>query len=83
MKKIVFLGLAICFLGFLSGCRTMSCPNWLHPGSEDAQLRTAKRYDPFPETNMGPGTTNLRPRGFENPIAEPSQARWELNHWKT
>jgi hypothetical protein len=82
MKQILSLGLLLCLWAATLGCANLAGPNWLHPGSEDDQLRAAKRYDPFPQTNMGPSTTNVRPRGFENPIAEPSQARWQLNHWE-
>ncbi len=82
MKKILGFGLTLCLMMGMLGCRNLAGPNWLHPGSESDQLRRAKRYDPYPETSMGPSTTNVRPRGFEHPIAEPSQARWELNHWE-
>jgi hypothetical protein len=82
MKRIAMVGLILWILAGMAGCSSLACPEWLHPGSEDDQLRRAKRYDPFPEADMGASTTNVRPRGFENPIAEPSQARWQLNHWE-
>jgi hypothetical protein len=82
MKRILLLSLGLCLAIALSGCAGMVGPNWLHPGSASDQLRQAKRYDPYPETDMGPSTTNIRPRGFENPIAEPSRARWQLNGWQ-
>jgi hypothetical protein len=82
MKRIFSLVFTLCLVLGAFGCCNLAGPEWLHPGSASDQLRRAKRYDPYPETDMGPSTTNTRPRGFENPIAEPSQARWELNHWQ-
>jgi hypothetical protein len=82
MGRKILRGLGFCLLLVMLGCAHMAGPDWTHPGSTDDQLRRAKRYDPFPQTDMGAATTNIRPRGFENPVAEPSQARWYLNGWQ-
>jgi hypothetical protein len=82
MIRILAIILGLCCISGIVGCKTMTGPNWLHPGSASEQLRAAKRYDPYPQMDMGPSTTNVRPRGYENPIAEPSRARWYLNGWE-
>jgi hypothetical protein len=68
------------FVG-ITGCQSMVGPNWGHPGSASEQQKRAIRYDPYPQTDMGGSTTNVRPREYEKPIAEPSQSRWYLNGW--
>jgi hypothetical protein len=82
MKRLLCLSLAFCLMGGMFGCCNLAGPDLLHPGSASDQMRRAKRYYPYPETDMGPTTTNVRPRGFENPIAEPSRSRWQLNQWE-
>jgi hypothetical protein len=82
MRRTILLALGFCLLSGILGCRGIAGPNWLHPGTADDQLRQAKRYNPYPETDMGASTTNVVPRGFEHPVAEPSRARWQLNGWQ-
>jgi hypothetical protein len=62
-------------LGVLAGCASVATPNWGQPGTADAQRRRAERFDPYPETDVGPGGLGVRPRGFEQPLAEPLRAR--------
>jgi hypothetical protein len=82
MQRIILILFGFYLLFGVPGCRSMQGPNLLHPGSTDEQLRQAKRYNPYPETDMGASTTNVCPRGFEKPVAEPSRARWQLNGWQ-
>jgi hypothetical protein len=81
MRKISSVGLVFAILLGLSGCAKMAMPNLWEPGSAKEQQNRAIRYDPFPQTDMGGSTTNVRPKSYDKPIAEPSQARWYLNGW--
>ncbi|MCC6126981.1 MAG: membrane or secreted protein [Pirellulales bacterium] len=81
MRKISALGLVLCVLAGVGGCKNLEGPNWLRPGSAEEQQQKAIRYDPFPQTDLGPATSNVRPKSYDKPIAEPSQARWFLNGW--
>ncbi len=60
----------------LSGCSSISAPNWCHPGTAAQQRARAERFNPYPETEIGPNITGARPREFEQQIAEPARARW-------
>jgi hypothetical protein len=97
MRKILILSLVLGLGMSIIGCSSVNTsrqapvnpgpsrmvgPNWLHPGSASEQQRRAIRYDPYPQIDMGPSTTNVRPREYEKPIAEPSQARWYKNGWE-
>ena len=75
-KKTAFiLCLAISFGP--AGCTNLAKPDLTHPGSTTAQQNRAVRFDPYPESTSGPAMTGVRPREYENPIAEPAQARWQ------
>jgi hypothetical protein len=80
MRRIFGFGLTLLAVSSL-GCANLAGPNWLHPGSATEQQQRAIRYDPYPQTEIGPSTTNVRPRSYDKPVAEPSQARWYLNGW--
>jgi hypothetical protein len=81
MKRIFGLFFAMSLAMGLCGCKNLEGPNWLHPGSAEEQQKRAIRYDPYPQTEIGPATTNVRPKSYDKTIAEPSQARWYLNGW--
>jgi hypothetical protein len=81
MGKISGLSLVLCLVAGVSGCEKMAGPNLLHPGSAQEQQRRAIRYDPYPQTDVGPTAPSVRPKTYDKPIAEPSQARWFLNGW--
>jgi hypothetical protein len=68
-------------LAGLTGCSNLAGPNWLHPGRASEQQVRALRYDPYPQIDAGPSTSNVRPREYEKPIPEASQARWQRNNW--
>lgn len=75
MRKLGLI--LICLtLGVLAGCAGVATPNWGQPGTADVQRRRAERFDPYPETDVGPDDASVRPRGFQQPLAEPLRARW-------
>ena len=57
------------------GCSNMGRPKWLNPGSPNAQLERAERFDPHPQNDVGPSTVSTRPPGFEHEYAEVERAR--------
>jgi hypothetical protein len=73
----------------LAGCKTTATPDLEHPRSATVQQKRALRYDPYPENNVGTNMSDVRPREYQNPPAEPSQARWHddpvtnANRWGT
>lgn len=63
-----FLGLLL--LAALAGCRDIATPRLLNPGSAPLQAARARRFDPFPENDVGPSTVSMRPPGFEHEYPE-------------
>ena len=59
-----------------TGCRGTALPDVFHPGTLEQQRRSAERFDPYPENNLGPAVEGVRPRGFDQPWSEPVDARW-------
>jgi len=72
--------MGILLLG-VAGCRSVSPPNWLHPGPAAYQQSTAERYDPYPENETGPEIVGARPREFQKPPPESARARWIPWKW--
>jgi len=72
--------MGILLLG-VAGCRSVSRPNWLHPGPAAFQQSTAERYDPYPENETGPQIVGARPREFQKPPPESARARWIPWNW--
>ncbi len=67
------LGLVV--VAGLAGCQNMGRPAWLNPGSPNAQVERAERFDPYPQNDVGPSTVSTRPPGFEHEYAETIRAR--------
>jgi len=82
MKPIGRLFWAMLFLSALGGCKGVEMPSLFHPGSGEVQRARALRYDPYPDNDIGPAVTGVRPRDYDKPPPEPSRARWHLNQWK-
>ncbi len=59
----------------LSGCRGVYCPTLQGPGTAEEQREWSQRYDPYPETEVGPEVLGGRPRDFNDARAEPQRAR--------
>jgi len=83
MRRLWSLGAGLLVLGMIVGCQnqkgeqTVALPSLTHPRSAEIQQKRALRYDPYPETNVGPEMVGVRPRGYEDPPAEASRSRWE------
>lgn len=59
-----------------SGCVTplnTKLPGWF-PGSLEYERREAEVQDPFPDTDLGPGTS-MRPRGYDLQRSEATRAK--------
>jgi hypothetical protein len=63
------------------GCASTATPNLEHPGTARTQQSRALRYDPYPENEPGPALVGVRPREYDKPPPESSQARWFLGRW--
>ncbi len=59
----------------LSGCRGLYCPTLQGPGTADEQRKWAQRYDPYPESQVGPDVLGGRPREFDVTRSETQRAR--------
>lgn len=59
----------------LSGCRGVYCPTLQGPGTAKYQREWAQRYDPYPESQVGPEVLGGRPKDFDDTRAEPQRAR--------
>lgn len=77
MKMLWSLAAGLLLLNLMVGCKSTAPPSLLHPRSADVQQKRAERYDPYPETNVGPGMAETRPRDYQNPPAETTRSRWE------
>ena len=77
-KPCCFVAGAV-FFGVLAGCAHTTPPSLNHPGSEATQQKRALRYDPYANTNLGTDVSTIRPREYQNPPAEVSQSRWNLD----
>jgi hypothetical protein len=80
MRKVPTLALTILVFSGLAGCSTIAPPKLCHPGPIAQQQQTAVRFDPYPENEPGPVMVGVRPRDYQNPIAEPARARWQLGN---
>jgi hypothetical protein len=65
----------------LGGCCSTATPDFAHPGTARVQQGRALRYDPYPENEPGPPLVGVRPREYDKPPPETSQARWFLGRW--
>jgi hypothetical protein len=65
-------------LAILSGCRGLTHPDLFHPGPADLQRNRAKRFDPYPESEIGPGMEDARPPDFQQGMPVPTRSRWTL-----
>ena len=66
---VIALSTALMAIG-MSGCYLR--PNLGPPGTIYEQRARAVLNDPFPSTDLGPTIVGGRPRGFDVPLAEPT-----------
>jgi hypothetical protein len=62
----------------LCGCQGIAYPDLLHPGRAEVQRNRAKRFDPYPESDVGPSMEEVRPPDFQRAMPEATRARWTL-----
>ncbi len=79
MRGRWMLAVGVAILGTLAGCKSVAPPSLDHPRSAAVQQKRALRYDPYPENINGTDMSTVRPREYQDPPAEPSQARWHLD----
>jgi hypothetical protein len=65
----------------LAGCRSVEPPTLAPRGDVATQRFEAQRFDPLPETNVGPEIVGARGREYDRQVAEPSRARWDPRTW--
>ncbi len=60
-----------------AGCRSVELPPTPAAISTNQQLeqRRTQKFDPFPDTRVGPRVAGLRPPGYRKPISEPARSR--------
>lgn len=81
MLKPLLLLASILALSASVGCSSVDGPRWFGPGTAGQQRAEAARFDPYPENDTGPAVVGGRPRDYQNPVAEPSRARWNPLSW--
>ena len=69
-KVVILFGLfgTLLFAG-CAGDRHFGTPE-LQPCPPKVQVHRAERFDPYPDAEIGPEMSGVRPRGFETPAAE-------------
>jgi hypothetical protein len=78
MNRRLLLAVGCSALVPLAGCRGMAMPNIFHPGPAGHQRNEAKRYDPYPESDIGPSVDEARPPDFQQGMPPPTRSRWTL-----
>lgn len=65
-------------IAVLTGCRGLTHPNLFHPGPAEYQRNQAKRFDPYPESDIAPGMEDARPPDFQQGMPATTRSRWTL-----
>jgi hypothetical protein len=86
MSSRIALTIAVSVLATAGGCahfhEYFPSQRLLHPGRADYQRAQAKRFDPYPEPDIGAGANDfesqVRPPDFQRPMPEPTRARWTI-----
>ena len=82
MRRLWSLATGLLVLGMIVGCQnqkgqqTIATPSLAHPRSADVQQKRALRYDPYPETNVGPEMVGVRPREYRETPRRDGSPRW-------
>ena len=81
MDRILKLSFVAALLLTATGCPGTAKPQLFSPFgySTKAQRVEAQRYDPYPETNIGPTVEGGRPDGYTAP--PPESQRGRPNQW--
>jgi hypothetical protein len=71
--------LLLCCLTMTVGCGSaFGLPTLCEPQSASQKLARAKKFDPYPDPNIGPEMVGARPLGFMNPREEPDVTKQSL-----
>jgi hypothetical protein len=62
----------------LTGCHGLAQPNFFHPGPAALQRNQARRFDPFPESDLGPSMEEARPPDYQQGMPVPTRSRWTI-----
>jgi hypothetical protein len=64
----------------LGGCQTMESPLAKPTGTAARPpKKQLHKFDPFPDTRIGPRVAGLRPPGYRKPVSEPARSRQQGN----
>jgi hypothetical protein len=63
---------------FLTGCHGLAQPNLFHPGPAALQRNQARRFDPYPESDVGPSMEEARPPDYQQGMPVPTRSRWTI-----
>jgi hypothetical protein len=78
MTRHLILWVGCSALVSCAGCRGLTMPNIFHPGPAGQQRNQAKRFDPYPESDIGPSIDEARPPDFQQGMPVPTRSRWTL-----
>jgi hypothetical protein len=81
MYKIVRIVLPLLLAACVVGCQGMGGPFSEGPGTVAVQQERAQRFDPYPESDVGPPIEGARPLGYHTPPAEVKRSRWSGADW--
>ncbi len=80
-RRISCLLLAAALLAIVGCGPFFGLPSICEPGSESQKLADAKKFDPYPDPNMGPAVVGGRPEGFMHPRPDPDITKLPLPPW--
>ncbi|MDG2207177.1 MAG: hypothetical protein P8K78_04670 [Pirellulales bacterium] len=70
-------GLLVLFA--FGGCRSLESPLAAPTAAAPPQQRLQK-FDPFPDTRIGPRVAGMRPPGYRKPVSEPKRWQRQAKH---
>ena len=75
MRNSACLLLVIGLLAPTGGCLGVRMPQLVAPGTASYQRYQALRFDPYPDSELGPSVVGGRPRGYQKPAAQLERLR--------
>ena len=60
---------------FLAGCQAMESPTHSITTAQQQSQPRMQKFDPFPDTRIGPRVAGLRPPGYRKQMSEPARSR--------
>lgn len=79
MSRFAALLLFVVATSSVTGCKGTGFPHLFGAGSTAQQQHQAQKFDPYPETGIGPSVTGGRPESYTEPAPEPT--RGTANRW--